>query len=375
MASIAKRPNGQWRARYRDAAGKEHAQHFGRKVDAQRWLDEQVTALVTGQWVDPAAGRVTFSAFYARWSPRQVSWAPTTRVAMDRVARTVPFGDVPLSALRRSHIEQWVAEMHLAGLAPATIRLRVANARSILRAAVRDRVLATDPSEGVQLPRVRRAAASMSIPAPETVREVLDACEPRFHGLVAVCAFAGLRLGEAAALQVGDVDWLRRTVTVSRQAQRAGGGVVAIRPPKHGSERVVPLPDSLLDLLAAHVAEHCPGSDPQRWMFDGLRLAGRPGPGDDNAIGHRWRSTCKRAGVEGAKLHSLRHFYASGLISAGCDVVTVQRALGHHSASITLNVYSHLWPSGEDRTRRAAEGIATAVLGPFADQVRTRGTV
>ncbi|MGO8941240.1 MAG: tyrosine-type recombinase/integrase [Mycobacterium sp.] len=55
-------------------------------------------------------------------------------------------------------------------------------------------------------------------------------------------------------------------------------------------------------------------------------------------------------------MHDLRHFYASGLIAAGCDVVTVQRALGHSSPSVTLDTYSHLWPDANDRTRKAAAG-------------------
>jgi integrase len=70
------------------------------------------------------------------------------------------------------------------------------------------------------------------------------------------------------------------------------------------------------------------------------------------------------------KLHDLRHFYASGLIAAGCDVVTVQRALGHRSATITLNTYSHLWPSAEDRTRKAAAAMMAETLG-VADSART----
>jgi hypothetical protein len=49
MASIAKRSDGKWRARYRDDVGRQHAQHFGRKVDAQRWLDEVTAAVITGQ--------------------------------------------------------------------------------------------------------------------------------------------------------------------------------------------------------------------------------------------------------------------------------------------------------------------------------------
>jgi hypothetical protein len=72
VVSIAKRPDGQWRARYRDAAGKEHSKHFDRKTDAQRWLDEVTAAIVTGQYVDPRAGRVTFKAYAEQWRASQV---------------------------------------------------------------------------------------------------------------------------------------------------------------------------------------------------------------------------------------------------------------------------------------------------------------
>ena len=70
-------------------------------------------------------------------------------------------------------------------------------------------------------------------------------------------------------------------------------------------------------------------------------------------------------------LHDLRHFYASGLIAAGCDVVTVQRALGHAKATTTLNTYAYLWPTAEDRTRRAAGDLLAEVLPILADCVRT----
>ena len=72
---------------------------------------------------------------------------------------------------------------------------------------------------------------------------------------------------------------------------------------------------------------------------------------------------CRRVGVDGITFHDLRHFYASGLISAGCEVVTVQHALGHASASITLDTYSHLWPNAEDRTRSAAARVMRDALG------------
>ena len=105
------------------------------------------------------------------------------------------------------------------------------------------------------------------------------------------------------------------------------------------------------------------------WLF----AAGEDDPPHQSTIGHRWRTTVARAGVPPFRLHDLRHSFASGLIAAGCDVVTVQRALGHAKASTTLETYSHLWPSGADRTRRAAATLVDEVLGDSADYLRTRG--
>ncbi|HJX43256.1 MAG TPA: site-specific integrase [Geodermatophilus sp.] len=160
----------------------------------------------------------------------------------------------------------------------------------------------------------------MRLPTAAQVGAVLEAADPALRPFVALCAFAGLRLGEAAALQVGDVDFLRRTLVVARQVQRAGRDQVEVRPPKYGSERTVFLAPGLVDLLAAHVASHCPDGS---WLFRGSGTE----PPHQNTVGHRWRRTTSAAGLAGLRLHDLRHFYASGLIASGCDVVTVQRAL------------------------------------------------
>jgi integrase len=247
------------------------------------------------------------------------------------------------------------------------------------------------------LPRKRKAEAAMSIPTNTDVAEVLDAAEPPnrpksrpgFTAYVALCALAGLRRGEALGLQVGDIDFLARTLRVSRQIQRAkssdiaagrdlveaiAGITVMTRPPKYESERTIYLPDELVAILSEHVRQHTPSGEPSRWLFD---EGGRPW--HDNLVDYRWRSTRTDAGLA-FKLHELRHYFASGLIAAGCDVVTVQRAMGHASATTTLSTYAHLWPTVEDKTRAAASGMASAVLaarppkrpGPQADATRSR---
>ena len=208
----------------------------------------------------------------------------------------------------------------------------------------------------------------MRIPTPEEVGRLLDAADSKrvstrkgFRAYVALCAFAGLRLGEAAGVQVGDIDFLRRQLTVRRQLQRDGSSF-AIRPPKYGSERVVYLPDELVTLLSEHVAAFTPQGEPDRWMF----TVGTE-PMYDNAVTWRWRATRQAAGLPHVRLHDLRHFFASGLIAEGCDVVTVQRALGHASATTTLNTYSHLWPTAEDRTRGAAGSLMRTALTASRD--------
>src|SRR5680860_412700 len=131
--SIAKRPNGRWRARYRDERGRERSRHFARRIDAQRWLDEVTSTVRDGTWVEPRAGNVTFDAFYAEWAPRQL-WLPSTRAIADLAAGSVPFGDLPFKAIRRSHIESWVKDAS-ERWAPTTVKVRFVVVRSVFRAA------------------------------------------------------------------------------------------------------------------------------------------------------------------------------------------------------------------------------------------------
>jgi integrase len=365
MASIKKRGS-VYRARYRDDTGREHARHFDTRTEAQSWLDKVTTARVTGTYIDPRAGKVTFTAFYREWSQRQV-WEQTTVSTMDSTARSVTFLDIQLNKIRKSHLEAWVKGMAARGLAARTIRSRFGHMATVFAAAVGDRLISDDPTKGVRLPALRRTEAAMKIPTPAEVAALLEAADDDFACFIALAAFSGMREGEAAAIQVGDIDWLHRTITISRQVQRVPGpNNVEVRLPKYGSERVVFAPDALLAMLGELVRRRDIVGASDEFLFTGIG----DNPPHANVIWHRWRAVCKRAGVEGVTVHTLRHYYASGLIRAGCDVVTVQRAMGHASAAVTLRTYAHLWPDAEDRTRGAAAGMM-ADAARIADSVRT----
>lgn len=254
-----------------------------------------------------------------QWSQRQV-WVAGTRRSTDITARSVTFGGVPLRSLRRSHIEGWVKSMSSRGLGASTIVTRANNVRAVLRGAVADRVIPVDPSAGVTLPRRRRRQAVMAVPTAADVKKVLDGADLSFSAFVGLCDFAGLRPAEATVVQIGDVDFLRLTLNVARQVQRIPGGY-EIRAPKYGIERQVFLAPSLVSMLSELLASSVPDGeepDPADWLFTGEADE----PPQPNTVNHRWRMARKRAGVGPIRLHDMRHLYASGLIGAGCDVVT-----------------------------------------------------
>lgn len=364
MASIKQRVDGVWRARYRDDRGREHSRHFKLKRDAQRWLDEVATAVVTGQYVDPRAGKVTWAEWTDAWMGRQ-AWASGTHEAARTAVKSVPWMQAALSSVKASQVQEWVSGESKRGLAPSTIRTRLNYVQMAFRAAVADRLVPTSPAVGVKPPRLRRAESSMRILTIDQIRSVM-AVAGDFRVFVEVCLYAGLRLGEAAGLQLGDVNFLGRSMSIARQVQGATHKSAHLVAPKYGSERTVFVPAELTSSLAAHVARmQLEELDEQMFRTELGRLWNR------NNASAEWRRIRSEAGLSDEfTLHALRHTFASNLIASGCDVVTVQRALGHAQPSITLNVYSHLWPSAEDRTRSATAAFML-VVADSADSLRT----
>lgn len=100
--SIAKRPDGRYRARYRDPAGRERAKHFNRKVDAERWLRDQETAKDRGEWVDPALRRVTFAEWADEWLSGAANLKPKTKAGYESIlsVHVLPeLGAMPIGAI------------------------------------------------------------------------------------------------------------------------------------------------------------------------------------------------------------------------------------------------------------------------------------
>lgn len=351
-----------WRARYVDDEGQERSQSFGRKVDAQNWLNGITAAVVTGQYVDPQAGRVRFKDYAERWRKIQTH-RPSSEAHVETMLRRhayPTFGDRCLSSIMPSDIQAWIAGLELE---PATVGTVHGIVSTVMKSAIRDRRVASNPCEGTKLPKVQR---KQIVPlTTEQVAAIRDALPAELKAIVTLAAGTGLRPGECLGLTVDRVRFLERTLTVDRQLVNMAKKPPTFGPPKtRASYRTIPVPQVVLDALAAHLAEFPAG--PDGLIFT---LSGRPIT--RQAFGHKWRPAREKARVPAENgLHACRHYYASLLIRHGESVKTVQARMGHASAVETLDTYAHLWPDSDDRTREAID----SVLGPTADALRTKAT-
>jgi integrase len=176
---------------------------------------------------------------------------------------------------------------------------------------------------------------------------------------VVLGAGTGMCMSEALGLTVDRIDFLRRQVTIDRQLV----GVEVDRPvfgpvkDKLNRPRTIPLPERVLLELAAHLERYGPGPD-------GLMFTGRTNrPLWRSTFGGAWCRAADPLGIAKREgFHQLRHVYASTLIAAGESVKVVLTRLGHSAATMTLDIYGHLFPESEERTRVAVDSVLASVL-------------
>jgi hypothetical protein len=107
-----------WRARYVDDTGREHAKGFSRKVDAQQWLNKQVSDQVTGTWTDPVLSTVTFGTLAERWLSTKANRSAKTVAGYRSILDTIAlprWEDVPLRDIRFDELQGWITELSVDG--------------------------------------------------------------------------------------------------------------------------------------------------------------------------------------------------------------------------------------------------------------------
>jgi integrase len=362
MANIAKRPDGRWRARYRDSAGREHSRHFKRKVDAQRWLDEVTTAVTTGMYVDPGRSRITVGEWSGRWLKTKVDLKPSTRARYEGLLRVnvLPrWGEIRLADVTHEGVAAWIADLTASGLSAATVRQAHRVLSLTFSLAVRDGRLARNPADHIPLPRAaKHEKVFLTV---DQVEQLADAAG-EYRLVILFLAYTGLRFGELSALRVRRLDLMRGRTEIVEAVAEVGGRAVFSTPKSH-QVRSVPIPRFLVDELAQHVA----GQNPDDFVFTSPRGGLLRLQNFRHTVFDRAAHT---TGLDRFTPHGLRHTAASLAITSGADVKVVQEMLGHASATMTLDLYGHLYGDRLDEVADRMDALRTA-HGLSADFLRT----
>jgi len=328
-----------WRARYRAPDGGEISRSFIRKIDAERWLQDELSKLNRGLWIDPSAGQVTFAEWVETWLPG-LDVKPKTRAGYESLLRSrIPpvFGAVELRRIAPADVREWVAAMAEEGLSASRIRQARQLLGAALGTAVTDGILGRNPAAGVKVPTDRpRQQRFLDAHQVADLAQSAERREPGAGLVIDVLAWVGLRWGELAALRVSNVDPLRRRITVSEAATEIGGELVFGTPKSHRT-RIVVMPSWLSETIGERLSGLGAG--------DFVCTATRGGPlRASNFRRNVWVPAVAAAGIDpGLRMHDLRHTAASLMISSGASIKAVQRQLGHASAAMTLDLYGHLY--------------------------------
>jgi integrase len=362
---IEKRPNGRYRARYRAPDGSVLGETFDLKRDAGDWLDEQRGEMARGAWVDPRAGKQTFEAWADEWAAAQDGWKDSTAEAWPRIrARLVTrVGSVPLAGFDRMVLLRLRADLAARPYAPATVKVTMAYAGMILRAAYVSRRIGHDPTAGLRAKRSRAderdgQVGPADVPTRAEALAILAGTPAAFRAGVAL-GLTGLRVGEVLGMTADRIDLATRRVTIDRQALRGPGGVAGWTTPKAEKVRTITVPGVVAVELRRHLRDR-PGGGV---LFRGLR--GAEMLRRDQWYDSAWRPAlaaagvalmCERCRAEGLaepgrgdrcecpplafRFHATRHWCASTMLAEGAPITAVAGHLGDTVETVS-RTYAH----------------------------------
>lgn len=336
-----------------DPSGRAVSKTFRLQKDAKVFKAEVERSLNRSTYVDPHAGKTVFRDYAVKWlsskeTGKRPGTARTYRSTLE--SRILPsLGDMPLHSVQRSDIQSLVDGLK-GVLEPRTVRLVYTVAAMVFRRALNDEIIGRTPCRDIELPAVEESDV---VPlTAEQVESLADTIDQRYRAMVLTAAGTGLRWSELAGLTVDRVDFLRRTLRVDRQLKRDSA---EFAPPKTAkSTRTIPVPQFVIDALAAHLAEF--GEGPERLIFH-----------TSSGTALRYGNFRRRVWFPAVELaedvpadttfHGLRHTYASLLIAAGLSPKVIQVRMGHDSIVTTMDTYGHLYPESDDATRAAIDDV------------------
>lgn len=319
-----------------------------------------------GMYIPPT--KETYAQYLDKWLPRHATTGKGLKVTtfdnykryIDNDIKPSTLGKMPLTDIRRFHVNEFLRSLSEAGRGAVTVRRIAAVVQGSLRSADHEDLIDHNPAAGIKLPSVEKH--EVSVWEPEQVGTFLDtAATHRLAALFELTMFTGLRRGEAVGLRWSDVDLTRRQLVIRNNRVQADKRIVESTTKTASGRRFVDLDERSVGALIgwklqqqAEVDAAAEAYSPSGYVFtmeDGRPL--KP-----QYVTRLFEKLRVDANLPKLTFHGSRHEHASLMIAAGTDIAVVSKRLGHSSISITSDIYGHLIGSA---SRNAAENAAALV--------------
>ncbi len=247
------------------------------------------------------------------------------------------FGSYKVKNIGQEQVEQWAMNLTSKdGFSPDTATRCITILKGIFRKGMQWGYLSRNPAEFVKRPQIKKHDADFL--EPQEIRKLISETDKRYKALIMFASLSGCRISEILGLRWTDVDFNSGRVFIRQTLQ----GNKFFEPKTAASRRAIDIPPILIDELKTHQARLAVelSSNEHDLVFPNLN----GNPMDSQNLRRRFlEPALKRAGIRQVGFHALRHSYVSMLVAQGENIKTIQQLVGHSSAKITWDTYSHLF--------------------------------
>jgi integrase len=341
----------------------------GNKKDAEAYLRKVLTAVSTGTFIEPSP--LTVAEYLDKWLEGAARPRVSERTAdgyealLKRYVRE-PLGHIRLEKLQPLDLQKVYGEMLARKLSAIVVRHTHAVLHNALKQAVKWNMLLRNPASLVELPKVQRKERRVLFP--EEATSFLQAANEMPYGLLFEFALiSGMRPEEYLALQWTDIDVERNTATVRRALVRRKKQWSFQEPKTARSRRTVFLPTPLVQKLISHKRKQAE----QRllagafWQANNLVFCSETGTplSIPNLTYRYFRPILEKAELPRIRLYDLRHTCATLLLIAEENPKVVSERLGHSTIVLTLDTYSHVLPTMQQKATARLEKLLYSASG------------
>jgi integrase len=345
-----------WKVFWRDPGRRVRTKTFRRERDAKLWARSVEVSKDRGSYIDPKAGQVRFGDFFEHYLETAAHLKASSRNLYRKQADRYllpAFGNRALASIAPGDVRSFLGRL-AARTGPSTVSSTYRLLRRVLNVAVEEERIPRNPASRVTVPK--GGSREPRFLTPREVSVLASDVPGQYRALVLLLGYGGLRIGEAVALRVKDIDAMRRRVQVRVAVAEVEGKLVE-GTPKGGKPRTIRVPGFLAEELAEHMGPRA--DQPEVRAFPGER----GGPLYPSYFRRKvFQPATRRLGLDPPpRVHDLRHTAVALAIGAGYHAKAIQEMLGHASITTTLDLYGHLFDTLQDEAADRLDAIYRAV--------------